>query len=147
MTCLIGCRLCNNLSQQTRVIWRIYQLIHILAWHGPVCILCLQFLGPHGGEPSPWFGFGKGFYSHLPGLPEISLLDLVRVTRVCLFVAVALGLSWYDLFAYGVAMASLHLRYSIIFFLNNGKGVISVCQGPYLLTWEFLSFLYVWIPC
>ena len=42
-------------------------------WLGMGLSLCcgLQFLGTRGGEPSPWIGFRKGFYTHLYGLPEL----------------------------------------------------------------------------
>ena len=80
------------------------------------------------------------------GWESFSLLGLVRVTRLCLIIGMASGLDWYDLLAKVLAMVYLHLRYSIIFLHNDGKGFISVSQVLHFIIWVLLSFLYMCIP-
>ena len=104
----------------------------------PNIIIDSHFFGLKGGKPIPLHGFGKGSYSHLPGLREL--------------LSVWPGNSYQVVPSYsckgakGVVMICLCLRYSVIFFCNNGKVFTSVPKGLHLNTWVLLSFLYMCIP-
>ena len=100
----------------------------------------LQFLGSLM-TLKPWV-LGFGFWTEVLQLLSwaanvLSLLDLVRVTNmrpfsVLLWPWVSAGKNY----GRGWQLAFLCLINSVIFFFSDGKGVISVPQGLYLLTWE-----------
>ena len=120
---------------------------------------CCTWLGSGGGLLSSFsffdFDCGEPITLHeirmlatfiFLGLENLSILGLVRVSSWCFLAGMALGLAWYDLLAKGVAMVCFHLRYSMIFHCRDGKAFISFPQGLHLVTWKFLSLLYIWIP-
>ena len=92
------------------------------------------FLGYHGPEPSPWLGFGMGFYSHFPGLPRIISAGSGKSYQCVPFCCCGPRSQLIRYMHVGGVMSSLHLKYSVIFFFSYRKGVISVPQRLYLLT-------------